>query len=219
MDNFIVIRQSKTTDIPAINQVVRDAYLSNIFPAWINALTKEITFQLIVISAAIMFIFMGVPFQYCVLAVPAVMLLLLVVVASAFLMKAAELAYTFQLIVISAAIMFIFMGVPFQYCVLAVPAVMLLLLVVVASAFLMKAAELAYGKRSIQCWVAEAYEPYFSMQKPESQQYQIISEYKVIEDSLDLTKCRKQIIGTISVARFINSQNGAWLFRLAVSKR
>ncbi|GJQ71946.1 hypothetical protein Trydic_g3055 [Trypoxylus dichotomus] len=168
MENYIVIRESKTSDIPAINQVVRDAYSSNIFPAWINALTKEITFQLIVISAAMMFIFMGVPFQYCILAIPIVMLLLLVVVASAFLMKATELAY---------------------------------------------------GKKPIQCWVAEAFEPYFSMQKPESQKYQIIPEYKVIQDSIDLTKCKKQIIGTVSVTRFVNAQNAAWLFKLAVNKR
>lgn len=42
MENFIVIREYKTTDIPAINQVIRNAYLSNAFPAWINALTKEV---------------------------------------------------------------------------------------------------------------------------------------------------------------------------------
>ncbi|KAI4456893.1 gnat family n-acetyltransferase [Holotrichia oblita] len=168
MTNFIVIRQSRTSDIAAINQVVRDAYLSNIFPAWCNALTKEITFQLVIVSAAILFIFMGVPLQYCFLAIPVVMLLLLVIVASAFLMKATELSY---------------------------------------------------GKKPIQCWVAEAFEPYFSMEKPESQSYEIIPEYKIVADSIDLTKCKKRIVGTVSVARFINVDNAAWLFRLAVNKR
>lgn len=71
---------------------------------------------------------------------------------------------------------------------------MFLLLIVVASAFLMKATELAYGKKPIQCWVAEAFEPYFSMEKPESQTYEIIPEYKIVTDSIDLTKCKKQVI-------------------------
>lgn len=42
MENFIIIREYKTSDASAINQVIRDAYLSNIFPAWINAMTKEV---------------------------------------------------------------------------------------------------------------------------------------------------------------------------------
>lgn len=85
------------------------------------------------------------------------------------------------------------MGVPFQYCVLAVPFVMILLFGVVTSAFLMKAAELCYNTKPMQCWVAEAFEPYFSMEAPETQKYEIVPEYKVIEDSMDLTKCRKQV--------------------------
>nr|XP_022912852.1 uncharacterized protein LOC111423758 [Onthophagus taurus] len=165
MYGIIVIREYKTSDISNINQVIRNAYLSSAFNAWLTFLGKEITFQMIVLGAAVMFIFMGVPFQYCIISIPVVMF-----------------------------VMFIF----------------------VYLAFLMKAMELSHGKRFNQCWVAESLDPILELNPPKNKLYRIIPEYKLGDEGIDLSRFRKTIVGTVSITKFSHDENAAWLFRLAV---
>lgn len=42
MSFYIVIREMQNTDTPAVSQVVRNAYSSNIYDTWLNALFHEV---------------------------------------------------------------------------------------------------------------------------------------------------------------------------------
>lgn len=42
MSFYIVIREMQHTDTPAVSQVVRNAYSSNIYDTWLNALFHEV---------------------------------------------------------------------------------------------------------------------------------------------------------------------------------
>lgn len=42
MSFYIVIREMQETDTPAVSQVVRNAYSSNIYDTWLNALFHEV---------------------------------------------------------------------------------------------------------------------------------------------------------------------------------
>lgn len=42
MSFYLVIREMQDTDTPAVSQVVRNAYSSNIYDTWLNALFHEV---------------------------------------------------------------------------------------------------------------------------------------------------------------------------------
>lgn len=48
MSFYIVIRESQDTDTPAISEVVRNAYTSNVFSTWQNALFHEVRSLIII---------------------------------------------------------------------------------------------------------------------------------------------------------------------------
>lgn len=123
------------------------------------------------------------------------------------------------MIVTAAAIMFILLGIPLIYCIIAIPIVLLLMYLMTYSALLMKAAEIVYNKRPIQCWVAEAYEPYFSVKNPENTTYRIIPEDVFWKEKHDFNSYQRKVIGTVAVSNSQATENTAWLFRLAVDKR
>ncbi|KAJ8922263.1 hypothetical protein NQ315_004201 [Exocentrus adspersus] len=89
----IIIRQQKETDTPAISEVVRNAYISNVCNNWLSTLFSEITFQLIVLVSAFLFICLGVPLLYCLISIPLVLAGLYVIIYGSLLMKAAQLMY------------------------------------------------------------------------------------------------------------------------------
>lgn len=91
---YIVIREFKPHDLPNISDIVRNAYISNIFNSWLNVVLSEITFQLITLVSAYMFIFMNVPLLYCIFSVPIVFTVLYVVIYGSVLIKSAELINT-----------------------------------------------------------------------------------------------------------------------------
>lgn len=39
---YIVIREQRSNDIPVISEVVRNAYISNVYNSWLNALFNEV---------------------------------------------------------------------------------------------------------------------------------------------------------------------------------
>lgn len=41
--NLIVIRESKPHDLPNISDVVRNAYISNIYNSWLNVALSEVS--------------------------------------------------------------------------------------------------------------------------------------------------------------------------------
>ncbi|KAJ8962411.1 hypothetical protein NQ317_008745 [Molorchus minor] len=165
---YIVLREYKQRDLAAISEVVRNAYLSNVFSSWLNALFNEITFQLIIILSAVLFICFGVPLIYCAVSIPIVLIGLYVVIYSTILLKSAQVIYE---------------------------------------------------KKSLMCWVAEAYEPLFNIKNPKNCWYKIITENEIDAEAMKTDECRKVIIGTVAVMRHFHSENWGWLFRLAVDKR
>ncbi|CAH0564352.1 unnamed protein product [Brassicogethes aeneus] len=90
---FIVIRESRHSDTPAISEVVRNAYTSGVFNAWLNALFHEVTFQSIILVAALLFILFSVPLFYCIVAVPIVLVMIFVCIYGSLLMKVGQLLY------------------------------------------------------------------------------------------------------------------------------
>lgn len=90
----------------------------------------------------------------------------------------------------SAAVMFIFLGVPLFYCFVAVPFVMLLIYLIVYASFLAKAIEVITSKKPVQCWVAEAYLPYFFARDPRNCSFQIVRK---IPEGLDLSDFQKKV--------------------------
>ncbi|XP_063915844.1 uncharacterized protein LOC135131909 [Zophobas morio] len=165
---YIVIRESQQNDMPFISELVRKAYLSNVSKAFVAALFNEVTFQAIVLLAAFMFIFMGVPLQYCLFSIPIVLIMLYILIYGTILMKAAESTHS---------------------------------------------------KRSLQCWVAEAYEPFFFSDTPQNCFYRVVPEEKVGDEGINVGNYRKTIVGTCAVMKHNLSEEWSWLFRLAVDVR
>lgn len=40
---YIVIREQRSTDMTATSEVVRNAYISNVYNSWLNALFNEVS--------------------------------------------------------------------------------------------------------------------------------------------------------------------------------
>ncbi|KAK5641001.1 hypothetical protein RI129_009548 [Pyrocoelia pectoralis] len=167
MPCVIIIREYKQTDFHAVYDVIRTAYLSNVFTTWCNGLTREITFQLIVMLAAILFIFLQIPLLYCLAAIPLVLLI--------------------------------------SY-------------IAIYSSYLFKATELMQGKKPLQCWVAEACEPFMFMERPEDVSYNIVNAADC-KGPFEMRNSKQTIIGTVAVSRHLMFENSVWLHRLAVHKR
>ncbi|XP_072379873.1 probable N-acetyltransferase 14 [Diabrotica undecimpunctata] len=168
MSYYIVIREKRNEDTPAVSEVVRSGYLSTVTNSWINALFQEITFQLMVLSSAFLYICFGVPLQYSLMSIPIVLL------------------GTYIVIYLS---------------------------------LFMKSAQILYEKPTLNCWVAEAYEPYFFMKKPETCWYKIIQEDDIEMKVINKEGYHRKIIGTIAVMQHLQKEDWAWLFRLVVDQR
>lgn len=115
--------------------------------------------------------------------------------------------------------MFIFLGVPFLLCILAVPLVLLIIYLSIYTSHLMRVAEYHQGPVSKYCWVAEALEPYFFTQHPKDIAYTIISENDTSFKEMDMGSYQRKIIGTVSVDRHRNRHYSAWLHKLAVNTK
>lgn len=171
---YIVIRESQPNDLPHISELVRRAYISNVRNFFFSALFNEVNNTLFIIKQ---------------------------INGSQFL------KVTFQAIVLLAAFMFIFMGVPLFYCLFAIPLVLIMTYILIYGAILMKSAELMHGKRALQCWVAEAYEPYFFIESPTNCTYRIIPEDKMGDEGvMEETKFRKLVRISIYFYNYIRQE-------------
>lgn len=45
MVHYIIIRESNLNDIHQINDLIRNAYISNVTTSWLNALMKEVRYN------------------------------------------------------------------------------------------------------------------------------------------------------------------------------
>lgn len=75
MSHIIVIRSYKPSDELKCREIAKEGIMSTINTAFFGNVFKEITFELMILFAALMFIFFGVPFTVCVLVIPIVIIL------------------------------------------------------------------------------------------------------------------------------------------------
>uniref|UniRef100_A0A1A9UJS5 N-acetyltransferase domain-containing protein n=1 Tax=Glossina austeni TaxID=7395 RepID=A0A1A9UJS5_GLOAU len=164
MQPFIVVRNYREDDELKCQELVRDYIMSFFKKSFYCFCFREITLQFIVITWAILFIFLGVPLTFCALCVP-------------------------------GCIFFLFSGTYFS--------------------FYAKAVELMKTKPN-QALVAECYEPYIFRLKPNEVTYQIFMDDAPYEPSFK-NKFRKKIIATVSVKSHSSIYNAAWIYRFAVA--
>ena len=75
MEYLIVIRGYKKGDELNFRDTILDGIQSSKISAFYGNLFKEITFQLMILFAAIMFIFFGIPISICFSVIPIVIIL------------------------------------------------------------------------------------------------------------------------------------------------
>ncbi|XP_067005240.2 N-acetyltransferase family 8 member 3 [Anabrus simplex] len=78
MNHMVVIRYYKPGDELSCQEVVKQGTMSTVNAAFIAGLTREITFQIMILASALMFIFLGVPFTICFSTIPVVIVLMYV---------------------------------------------------------------------------------------------------------------------------------------------
>ena len=90
MSHIIVIRSYKTGDEVNCRKVVKDGVMSSMNAAFFGNLLKEFTFQLMILFAAIMFIFFGLPFTICFSVIPVVIFMMYLGTYGSYTAKAME---------------------------------------------------------------------------------------------------------------------------------
>ncbi|TMW43773.1 hypothetical protein DOY81_011147 [Sarcophaga bullata] len=122
---------------------------------------------------------------------------------------------TLQFIVITWAILFIFLGVPLTFCSLTIPGCIFFLFSGTYFSFYAKAVESMRTKPN-QSLVAECYEPFIFRLKPTECTYQIFLDDAPYEQAFK-NKFRKKIIACVSVKNHKDVYNAAWIYRFAVA--
>lgn len=90
MSHIVVIRAYKQGDEFNCHEMIKDAVVAPMNSAFLGNLFKEITFQVMILLAAIMFIFFGMPLTICLLVIPIVIAMTYIITYAAFTTKAAE---------------------------------------------------------------------------------------------------------------------------------
>lgn len=90
MSHIIVIRSYKPGDEINCKELVKAGAMSALNPTFFGIVFKELTFQMMILFAAIMFIFFGLPLTVCLLVVPLVIFLMYVGTYIGFTTKAVE---------------------------------------------------------------------------------------------------------------------------------
>lgn len=90
MSHIVVIRPYNPGDELNCHEFIKDGLLSSMNSTFFGNLFKEITFQIMILLAAMMFIFFGMPITVCLLVVPIVILLTYLVTYVAFAAKAMQ---------------------------------------------------------------------------------------------------------------------------------
>ncbi|KDR18719.1 probable N-acetyltransferase CML3 [Zootermopsis nevadensis] len=179
MYHLIIIRYYKPGDELFCREIVKDGTMSTVNAAFIAGLTREITFQTMILTSAILFIFLGVPFSVCFCSIPAVIILMYVFIWLGHTFKALEMTQDVS-------------NIPRVYM----------------------------SSEYTGFWVAEAHEPYFMTRDPNQIKYKIMTEREIIDNNIELADHHvKKIVGTIAITRSRHCDGTAWLRRMAVNPK
>lgn len=175
LSHVVVIRGYKPADELYCNEIIKRGIMSSLNTTFAGIIFKEITFQLIILFAAIMFIFFGLPFTVCLLVVPTVFVFVYIGTYVAFTAKAMEVNEEVSNI------------------------------------------SRSYMSNAFSCfWVAEAFEPRLTTIDPKEARYTILTEQQFKESKVDVACRVKKIVGTIGLSKSYKSDKGAWIKRLCV---
>ncbi|KAG8233681.1 hypothetical protein J437_LFUL014123 [Ladona fulva] len=178
-NTFVVIRDYRPGDEAQCKELVREATMSTVNSSFITGLTQEITFQGIVVCAAVMFIFMGLPLTYCLAAIPVVVFLMYVFIWLGHTMKAIELTQEMNNI---------------------------------ARAYM--------SSKRTGFWVAELYNPPLIFGIKKNFLYETMTEKEFLSRNINTSYSKKMLVGTIAIARSrTHPDDCARLRRLSVTAR
>lgn len=136
---------------------------------------------------------------------------------------------TFQMVVLTTAVMFIFIGLPFLVCLCFIPVVIVFMYFCVWTGHMFKALEITQelgniprvymSSNSTGFWVAEAFEPSFMNQEPSQFNYHIFTENDFKRRNIDTGNLRRTLVGTVGIVRSTSSEDSAWLRRMSVKSK
>ncbi|XP_015601415.1 uncharacterized protein LOC107270690 [Cephus cinctus] len=178
MSHIVVIRSYKPGDEIYCREIIKDGVMSSMHTAFFGNVFKEITFQLMILFAAIMFIFFGIPFTVCLLVIPVVIILTYIGTFMAHTTKAMEIGQEIN-------------NIPRVY---------------MSNAF-------------SGFWVAEAFEPYLMTRHPQDIYYTVMTEDQFRKSNIDISSQAKKIVGTVAVTKSHRLDKGAWIKRLCVHQQ
>ncbi|XP_053974299.1 N-acetyltransferase family 8 member 3-like [Hylaeus volcanicus] len=178
MSYIIVIRSYRPGDEISCKEIVKASVMSTLNATFIGIALKELTFQLMILFAAVMFIFFGLPFSVCLLVVPIVIVLVYIGTYIGFTTKAMEVNEEVS----------------------NIPRI--------------------FMSNAFSCfWVAEAFEPYLMTENPKNVHYTILTEQQFRDSNIDISSQVKKIVGTIALCKSHRLDKGAWIKRLYVHRQ
>ncbi|XP_031847269.2 N-acetyltransferase family 8 member 3 [Nomia melanderi] len=178
MSHIIVIRSYKPGDEINCKELIKSGVMSSLNSTFFGIVFKELTFQMMILFAAIMFIFFGLPLTICFLVIPLVVFLVYVGTYIGFTTKTMEVNEEVS----------------------NIPRV--------------------YMSNAFSCfWVAEAFEPYLMTENPTNIQYIIMTEQQFRDSDIDISSQVKRIVGTVALCKSHRLDKGAWIKRLHVHHR
>ncbi|XP_011865570.1 PREDICTED: probable N-acetyltransferase CML3 [Vollenhovia emeryi] len=178
MSHIVIVRAFKPGDEVGCTELIRDCVMSSLGTTFRGMLFKEITFQLLIMLSAIMFIFFGLPLTVCLSVVPVVVALTYAGTYVSFAAKMTEINGE----------------------VTNIPRL--------------------YMSNAFSCfWVAEAFEPYLTMRRPEEARYTIMTEKQFSQVNLDASLQARKIVGTVGLCKSHRLDRSAWIKRLCVHER
>ncbi|XP_076175648.1 uncharacterized protein LOC143150927 [Ptiloglossa arizonensis] len=178
MNHIIVIRSYKPGDEINCKELIKAGVMSSLNATFFGIVLKELTFELMILFAAIMFIFFGLPFTICLLVVPLVIFFVYVGTYIGFTMKAMEVNEEVS----------------------NIPRI--------------------FMSNAFSCfWVAEAFEPYLMTESPKNVHYTIMTEQQFRDSNTDISSQVKRIVGTIALCKSHRLDKGAWIKRLYVHQQ
>ncbi|XP_001122051.1 N-acetyltransferase family 8 member 3 [Apis mellifera] len=175
MSHIIVIRSYKPGDEINCKELVKAGVMSSLNSTFFGIVLKELTFQLMILFAAIMFIFFGLPLTVCLLVIPLVIFFVYVGTYIGFTAKAMEVNEEVS----------------------NIPRI--------------------YMSNAFSCfWIAEAFEPYLMTHSAKNVHYTIMTEQQFRNSNIDISSQVKKIVGTVALCKSHRLNKGAWIKRLYV---
>ncbi|XP_046613714.1 uncharacterized protein LOC124302018 [Neodiprion virginianus] len=177
MSHIVVIRSYKPSDELKCREIAKDGIMSSLNTAFLGNVFREVTFEMMILCAALMFIFFGVPFTICIMVVPIVIILIYILTYASLVTKSMEVDQEIS-------------NIPRIYT---------------SHAF-------------CGFWVAEAFEPYLMTRNPKDVRYSIMTEKQFRESNVDVSSQTKKTVGMIALTKSRRVDKGAWIKRLAVDR-